>query len=410
MAQKTLAATVMTPVRNGYSSEPSGYDVGGPGSGSNYNNSIYMTFPAFGLPAGSTISGASLSYTMTDYDWSDAVTIYLCACVSAGTPSNQAGLTGTADGTSVAKGALVSTFAAMNTAKEMLATGKYYLKMYCANGTNRKKFSSTAAKLTIDYTPPDAPKAPPSVSMSPDTFEGALTVSWTKGSDGTNNPITGYEVAYQTSSDGTSWGAETVASAAAAATNYAIPVATISGWARGLYVRARVGSKSAYTSTVYSGYGTPVRKNSAPNAPTNVSVTKTCYAPGEAIRITFNNAGDADGNLKGFEAAITDNDTVLSSHNDSTATHVDISTATGAWTPGMSYQLSVRARDTLGAFSAWVTAPPVMVGLPMFVQPTPGGGFKRVVQMKVYVPDAGFKTVKSMRIAAAQGAINKTVF
>ena len=411
MAQKEVTATVMTPVRNGYSSDTNGtYDVGGPGEGSNYNNSIYMTFPSFGLPAGSTISSASLSYTMTDWDWRAEVDIYLQACASAGTESNQVSCTGSKDTTEVPESTLVSTFSATNTAKQMLSSGKYYLKMYCANGENRKNFTSTKAKLTVNYTAPTAPTAPTDVRMSLNPFEGELSVSWDKGSNGTNNPITGHEVRYQTSSDGTSWGTETAVNASASATSYAIPAATISGWVRGHFVRARVGSKSAYASVVSSGYCASVKKNSSPNPPTNVSTSKTCYAPGEAIRITFANQGDGDGNLRGYEAAKTDSETAVGTNYTASAAYVDVSTAAGTWTPGVSYQLRVRARDTMGAFSAWVTAPPVMVGLPMFVRPTAESGFKRAVSMRIYVPNVGFKTVKGMKIAPVQGAISKTVF
>ncbi len=243
--------------------------------------------------------------------------------------------------------------------------------------------------------------APYGLSLSPGIFEDSVTLSWNAGTAGVNNAVTGYRIYYR--KDG---GTEQRVDIGKT-TSY--PLNTTE-WARGTKVDFRLMAVTQKGDNPMSGFSGTAYKNSAPNAPTNVSVTKTCYAPGEAIRITFSNAGDADGNLKGFEAAKMDSDTVLGDNYASTATHVEVSTATGTWTPGVSYQLSVRARDTLGALSAWVTAPPVMVGLPMFVQPTPGGGFKRVVQMKVYVPDAGFKTVKSMRIAAAQGAINKTIF
>ena len=401
----------MTAVRNGYTSSPSGYDVGGPGLSGNYNNSVYMTFPGFALEAGSTISSATMSYAMTGWDWRSAVTIYLQACASAGTPSNQVGCTGTADGTNVPESTLTSVYAATNTAKQMYASGKYFLKMYCANGNNRKSFTSTPAVLTVTYTPPTAPTAPTGAGLSPHPFEGALSASWTKGSNGVNNPVTGHDVQYRTSSNGSSWGTAVSLSAAAATTSMSIPAATVSGWARGTYVQVRVGSKSAYAATVYSAWSASVRKNRLPATPTAAATAKTCYAPGETIRVTFASTGDEDGNLSRFEAALSGSETIVGTQTTATARYVDISTASGTWTPGAAYQFRVRAKDALGALSAWsALTPAVMVGLPMHLRLDAGGVFRRAVSMKVCVPGMGVKSVKSAKIAPAQGGINKTIF
>ncbi len=282
------------------------------------------------------------------------------------------------------------------------------------SGSNdAKRFSTNASshQLLVTYTPPTAPTAPTGVGLSPHPFEGTLSASWTKGSNGVNNPVNGHDVQYRTSSNGSSWSAAVSLSASAAATSLSIPAATVSGWARGTYVQVRVGSKSAYAATVYSGWSASVRKNRLPATPTGAATAKTCYAPGETIRVTFASTGDEDGNLSRFEAALSGSETILATQTTVTARHVDISTASGTWTPGAAYQFRVRARDALGVLSAWsAPTPAVMVGLPMHLRPAAGGVFRRAVSMKVMVPGLGFKTVKGAKIAPAQGGINKTVF
>lgn len=415
MAIKEVTATVMTPVRNGYSSSPSGYDVGGPGDGSNYNNSIYMTFPGFGLEAGSTIDSATLSYTMTGWDWRSEVDIFVQACASAGTAANQVACTGARDTTQVPDSTLVSIFAATNTARQMNLSGKHYLKMYCANGNNRKNFSSSKAKLTVNYTPPAPPGKPVNVTALPTPFEGELTVKWTKGAGGTNNPITGHEVQYRLSSDGAVWGSITTLSTSesASATTYSVATATLNSIVRGRYLQLRVGSKSQYASTVYSDWSEIVRKNQKPATLTNVGLSKACYAPLESdpIRITFDSDGDADNAVVRYEAALKDSEIVIGTQANAAITFVNVSTVANPWTPGAAYQLRVRARDELGAVGDWsALSPLVMVGLPMFVRPEAGSTFKRAVSMKIFLPGMGYKTVKSIKAAPVQGAISKTVF
>lgn len=273
-----------------------------------------------------------------------------------------------------------------------------------------KRFSTSAGnhQLTVTYTAPTSPTAPTDVTLSKNPFESALSVNWVKGSNGVNNPITGQEVRYQTSANGTTWGSETVVSVSSTATSYAIPSATLNALTPGYYLRARVGSKSAYASTVYSGYSASARKNRQPNTLTNVSTSKAFYAPGEYVRINFINTGDADNNLDRVEADIDASGTAAGT-NTAAATYVEVPT-TGL-TPGVSYSFRVRGVDALAVAGAWSAPVTAMVGLPMFVQPAADGAFKRVVSMQVYVSDeAGFKTVTGMKIAPVQGAINKTVF
>jgi hypothetical protein len=336
---------------------------------------------------------------MTGWDYKAAITINTQACGSAGTPSNQVACTGSPDATAVPASTLVSSYAATNTARQMYSSGAYYLKMYAANGDNRKTFSSTAATLTVDYTAPTAPSPPTGLNISPVLFEGTATLGWSAGAGGYNNPITTYHVYYRVNG-----GSQTFAGSTAG-TSLTIDT---TGIGLGASLTFQVAALSNYAGAVWSAQSGAATRNRRPNKPTVVSMSKAFYAPGETLRIKFTNTGDADGNLAGFEAALGDSETVLARREMGTAEYVDIP-GTG-WASGVNYAFRVRGYDSLGVRSDWSDTASAMIGLPVFVQPAADGVFRRVVSMQVYVPGEGFKMVKSMKIAPAQGAINKTVF
>jgi|GEM_PF-2309028 len=226
-----------------------------------------------------------------------------------------------------------------------------------------KSFTATASAhdLLINYTAPTSPSAPSGLGFNANPFESSVRLSWSKGSNGTYNAITGYELRYQTSSNGSSWSGETVVSLGSGSTYYDL---NTSGWGHGTYLRFRVGSKSSYASTVYSGYVT-ARKNRVPNAPTNASVPKTSYIPGETIRVSFTNNGDPDGNLSGFEAAMQyangtwyNGGQIMGSRSGSTITYVDISTT--GWSNGAQWKFFVRGYDTYGVRGSWSNATAVV--------------------------------------------------
>lgn len=255
---------------------------------------------------------------------------------------------------------------------------------------------SQQPRLVIDYTPPTAPSAPTNPSQSPNAFESALRLSWAKGADGTNNPITGHDVRYQTSDDGSSWSAETSVNVSASATYYDIPSGTVSGWSRGKYVRFRVGSMSAYASTVYSGYSSAVRKNRAPNAPTGTPATnKSVYAPGETITVSFTPPSPRDpdsglsGDIAGYEVKMQYPDgtdynggQIVGTNASGSATSVSVSTT--GWTPGLQWKFLVRGYDSYGVRGGWSAATAlVMIGTPLKVLVS--GTLKSVAEQQVLV-------------------------
>jgi len=186
----TKTATVMTCVRNGYTTTPTGHAYGGPGPSPNYNNSEYMTFPSFALPAGSVIDSASMHWDMVDWDWQAAVTVSVAAATGAGTPTNQYATKGTADTTAVAAATLEDTYNATNAARRMWQDQTWWLKVYAPNGENRKNMSSAKAILTLNYTaPPDDPTLGTVTRDSPTQ----CTLNWTNNAS-TEAPYTALEV------------------------------------------------------------------------------------------------------------------------------------------------------------------------------------------------------------------------
>jgi len=245
-------------------------------------------------------------------------------------------------------------------------------------------------------------------SQSPNAFETTLRLSWTNGSDGTNNPITGHDVRYQTSDDGSSWSAETTVLLSASTTYYDMPPAGISEWERGVFLRFRVGSESAYTDTVYSEYSDLVRKNQAPNTPTGTPTTnKSVYAPGETIYVSFAPPDPRDpdtglsGDIAGYEVKMQDaestdynNGQVVGTNALGSATSVNL--ATTGWTSGTQWQFLVRGYDSYGVLGEWsLPTVLVMIGTPLKV--LAAGSLKSVAEQKVLVGGA-LKQVSEIKV------------
>jgi len=111
-------------------------------------------------------------------------------------------------------------------------TGLYLRAISETSSDNSKRFSSAEDTsyqpyIVVTYALPTAPTPPKNPSLSPNAFEDALRLAWLRGADGESNPITGQEVRYQTTADGTAWSAETSVPIAADAVSYDIPAAIL---------------------------------------------------------------------------------------------------------------------------------------------------------------------------------------
>ena len=86
------------------------------------------------------------------------------------------------------------------------------------------------------------PTAPTTATLTPSSnFTDTLSISWSGAAAGVNNPIAGYFVVFQTSTNGTSWAPSTEG-------NYNLPMSTTYGtaecdtsaWAPGTYCRVLI--------------------------------------------------------------------------------------------------------------------------------------------------------------------------
>ena len=135
--------------------------------------------------------------------------------------------------------------------------------------------------------------APTTVKVSSTVAEGAVTLSWSGASGGTQNAITGYQIQYNNSSDGVNWGdwvpAATVATSAGSGS-----VSMAVNDTRGAYRQWRIRTCGAAGESYYSGwaYSSTVRTNTAPSAPSNLSATPSVLESG-AISLSWAASTDA---------------------------------------------------------------------------------------------------------------------
>lgn len=279
-----------------------------------------------------------------------------------------------------------------------------------SGNTDAKRFSTSAGNhsLSITYTAPTAPTAPSGLSISANAFESACRLSWTKGENGSNNPITKYALCLYKRTDGVNWDELILADLAPSATYYDIPTATLNALPRGMALVYRVDSHSAYSNIVFSSYSGAFYKNSAPNAIVGVPTTnKNIFAPGEAITITFapptvrDPDANRQGDVSGYEVKMQDETgadynaaQIMGSNASATATTVMVSTT--GWVSGKQWRFLVRAYDSYGVKSNWSAATDyVSIGTPLKV--IVGGAVKSIAEQQVLV-GGSLKQVSEIKV------------
>lgn len=162
--------------------------------------------------------------------------------------------------------------------KELLASvfaaGQHSYRFHLkSNNSTSNDWKLGTVVLTIDYNPPipstTSCSAPTSASVSPSVAEGDASLAFSGAAGGTGNAITGYEIQYSESTDGSTWGNWAALKVQALiAGNGTITVAP-SG-TRGTYRKYQMRTRGAAGASYYSGWkavsGT-VRRNSAPASP-----------------------------------------------------------------------------------------------------------------------------------------------
>lgn len=228
--------------------------------------------------------------------------------------------------------------------------GNYYDYRIITDGQYIDSGASASVRLTT-YTP-TACKAPTSASVAPSLCENDPTLSTSGAAGGTINAITGYEIQYAESANGTtygSWTALKTVSTTGTSLSTTVTLPSVRGYSRKYRLRTLGAAGASY----YSAWKetNAVKRNSLPTAPTSFTASPEVYVSG-AIALTYSGATDPDGNL--------------STHNVQYATKSGV----GAWSawanltngitshtptlsPGQSIKYRVRAVDALGAVSSY---------------------------------------------------------
>jgi hypothetical protein len=164
------------------------------------------------------------------------------------------------------------------------------------------------------------PGAPTSLSMAMHSADRAIRCSYVKGSAGSDNPITGHEVRYSVSDNGSTWDSETVVSVGSSTLYYDIPSSVLDDYPTGKYFRFRVGSKSEHASTVYSGYVTI--QYTSPGTPTNLGFNLNTFET--SLRLSWSKGANGTNN------AITSQDLQYRTSDDGANWSAETSVALGA--------------------------------------------------------------------------------
>ena len=232
--------------------------------------------------------------------------------------------------------------------------------------SDAKRFSTTASNhsLVITYTAPTACGAPTTCSLNPTISESTSTLSWGGATAGTLNTITGYDIQYAESSNGSTWGSWTTLQSVTTTNTYS-SISVTAPSTRGYYRKYQVRTKGSAGSSYYSSYfasTNTLKKNEVPNTISGTpTVSATNVVSGTSVRVSFTNAGDNDSNLAGYEVAMQDSGdswygspTIMGSRTGSTITYVDVSTT--GFTSGSQWKFLVRGYDTFGVRGSWSTA------------------------------------------------------
>lgn len=215
-----------------------------------------------------------------------------------------------------------------------------------------KIFVKSTQSVAVNYTPITVCSAPTSASVTPSLCENNPTLTASGASGGSANAITGYEIQYAESANGTTYGAWTAlktVSTTGASLSTAVTLPSVRAYSRKYRLRTLGAAGASY----YSAWKetNAVKRNSLPTSPTSFTAAPEVYVSG-AIALTYSGATDPDGNL--------------STHNVQYATKSGV----GAWSawanltngitshtptlsPGQSIKYRVRAVDALGAVSSY---------------------------------------------------------
>lgn len=208
--------------------------------------------------------------------------------------------------------------------------------------------STAFAKLDAPVTAVTAPTS----AIVPSISESTPSLTFSGAGAGTNNAISGYDIEYSDSTNGTTWGTWTeLKSLTSTATSGTTSVAMNS--TRGRYRKYRIRTKGAAGASFYSGWKETgaVKYNSLPTAPTGVSASPEVYVSG-AITLAYSGSTDEDNNLGPYQVQYN------YYKNNAWGTWTSLADNAKSHTPSLGVlekvKYRVRATDTLGAVSSYV--------------------------------------------------------
>lgn len=227
--------------------------------------------------------------------------------------------------------------------------GNYYDYRIVTDGQQIDSGASASVRLTT-YTPTAC--GAPSAGLSASLAESAPNLNYSGASGGTINAITGYEILYADSADGSTWGGwnalRTVSNSGTSGSTTADLPAT-----RGHYRKFAIRTLGSAGASYYSGwaYTGSVRYNSIPTAPTLFSASPAVYVSG-TITLAYSGSTDADNNISTYNVQ-------YATSPDGISWGAWVSLANGATThtptlsPGHYIKYQARAVDALGVTSGW---------------------------------------------------------
>jgi len=189
---------------------------------------------------------------------------------------------------------------------------KFEFKYQCktatktTTGTWYSWLNYSNVQLVVEYELPYSACTPPSsASVSPSVSEGDATLTFSGAAGGTSNDITGYEVQYAESLNGSTWGswnALKVVSSGSGSGSFGVAPSGTRATYRKYQMRTRGAAGADYYST-WKAVSNTVRRNSAPAVPvvTGPSANSTIYNSTPRILATV--GADTDGNAQAVTAS-----------------------------------------------------------------------------------------------------------
>ncbi len=214
---------------------------------------------------------------------------------------------------------------------------------------DRVKFQATAC------TPPTA------FTVSQTVAEGDVTLSWSGAKAGAGNEISGYQIEYSDSVNGTSWGAfqllKKISSYAATSGNLVVSPPTTRGSYRRFMIMT-VSSEGASYSSINVPSSNTVRKNILPTIPAVFSVSPAVYIEGD-VTIRWDGITPGTSPVKNclLQIATSSDNVTWSAYSDlqnivTSETAGSFVHSTAWMEPYTRYRMKVG--DALGAFSDYV--------------------------------------------------------